>query len=47
MSETDWLGAALTFFIIFFMIVIIIAKIQGQRVIDVLAQFRDLIRGQV
>ena len=44
--ETDWLGIGLTLIIILAIILIIWAKIQGDRVVDVLAQIRDLMRGE-
>jgi hypothetical protein len=47
MSEVDWLGAGLTILIILAIILIIVAKIQGQRIVDVLAQIRDLAKGEI
>ena len=44
--QTDWLGIGLTLIIILAIILIIWAKIQGDRVVDVLAQIRDLMRGE-
>ena len=44
--ETDWLGIGLTLIIILAIILIIWAKIQGDKVVDVLAQIRDLMRGE-
>lgn len=42
----DWFGIGLTLLIILFMILIIIAKVQGDRVIDVLTQFLEFMKGE-
>lgn len=42
---TDWLGISISVLIILMIIFIVIAKIQGERVIDVVGQFIDLIKG--
>lgn len=44
---TDWLGIGISVFILCAIILIVWAKIQGDRVVDVLAQIRDLMKGQV
>ena len=43
---TDWIGIALSLIIILGIIFIVIAKIQGDRVIDVLQQFMEVLRGK-
>jgi len=43
--QTDLLGVGLTFLIILAIIFIVIAKVQGDRVIDVLEQFTDFMKG--
>jgi hypothetical protein len=43
---TDYLGIALSLIIILGIIFIVIAKIQGDRVIDVLTQFLDAMKGK-
>jgi hypothetical protein len=42
---TDWLGIGITVLIILLFFLIVVAKIQGDRVIDVLAQFLDFMKG--
>ena len=42
---TDWLGIGLSIMIVLMIIAIVVAKIQGDRVIDVMAQFLDFVRG--
>lgn len=41
---TDWFGIALAVLIILAIILIVIAKIQGDRVVDVLSQLLDFVR---
>ena len=42
---TDWLGIGISTLIILFIILIVIAKVQGDRVIDVLKQIFGVFRG--
>ena len=42
---TDWLGISIAVLIILAIILIIIAKVQGDRVVDVLGQLLDFIKG--
>jgi hypothetical protein len=41
---TDWLGIGISVLIIFGGILIIIAKVQGDRVVDVMQQFVDFMK---
>jgi len=41
----EWLGVGITIIIILAIILIIIAKVQGDRVVDVLEQFLDFVKG--
>lgn len=41
----DWLGASITLLIILAGILIIIAKVQGDRIVDVLEQFLEFMKG--
>ena len=41
----DWLGIGVAILIILAIILIIIAKVQGDRVVDVLEQFFDFMKG--
>lgn len=43
---TDWVGIGIALLIILTIIVIVIAKIQGDRVVDVLSQMFSLMRGE-
>lgn len=43
---TDWFGIALATLIILAIILIVIAKIQGDRVVDVLAQILSFVKGR-
>jgi len=43
--SADWLGIGLTVLIILAIITIIIAKIQGDRVVDVMEQMLDFVKG--
>lgn len=43
---TDWLGIGLATLIILAIIAIVVAKIQGDRVVDVLYQFLEFMRGK-
>jgi len=43
---TDWLGIGLTVIIILLIFAIVIAKIQGDRVVDVFTQFFEVIKGK-
>lgn len=43
---TDWLGIAMALLIILFIIAIVIAKIQGDRVVDVFSQFLEFMKGK-
>ena len=45
--NTDWLGMGLTVLIILFIILIIWAKVQGDRLIDVLSEIKDFMRGDI
>ena len=45
-ANTDWLGMGISLVIILFIILIVWAKIQGDKVVDVLAQIRDFIEGK-
>lgn len=45
-GQTDWLGILLTLLIILAIIAIIVAKVQGDRVVDVLEQFVDFMKGE-
>lgn len=45
-NQTDWFGILLTLLIILAIIVIVIAKVQGDRFIDVLEQFLDFAKGK-
>lgn len=42
---TDWLGIGIAVLIVLAIILIVIAKIQGDRVVDVLQQFLEFVRG--
>lgn len=44
---TDWLGTGITVAIILFIILIIWAKIQGDNIIDILAEIRDFMKGDI
>lgn len=41
----DWLGIGISLLIILAIILIIIAKVQGDRVVDVMEQFLDFLKG--
>lgn len=41
----DWFGATISLVIIFSLILIVIAKLQGDRVVDVLQQMLDFVKG--
>jgi hypothetical protein len=41
----DWLGTSVSLLIILAIILIVVAKIQGDRVIDVMEQFLDFMKG--
>jgi signal transduction histidine kinase len=41
----DWFGATISLIIIFALILIVVAKLQGDRVVDVLQQMLDFIKG--
>jgi len=41
----DWFGIAVALLIILAIIFIVIAKIQGDRVVDVLQQFLEFVKG--
>ena len=43
---TDWLGISLALLIIIGIILIVIAKVQGDRVVDVVTQFIELVKGK-
>ena len=43
---TDWLGIGISVLIILMIIFIVIAKIQGDRVVDVMSQFLDFMKGK-
>jgi len=43
--ETDWMGIGLSLLIVLAIILIVIAKIQGDRVVDVLTQFLEFVKG--
>ena len=42
---TDWMGIGLSLLIVLAIILIIVAKIQGDRVVDVMQQFLDFMKG--
>lgn len=42
----DWLGVSLSLLIILAIIIIVIAKVQGDRVVDVLSELLAFIRGE-
>lgn len=42
---TDWLGTSITIVIILFIILLIWAKVQGDKLIDILSDIRDFMRG--
>lgn len=42
----DWLGIGLSVLIILGIIIIIVAKVQGDRVVDVLEQIADFVKGR-
>jgi hypothetical protein len=42
---TDWLGMGLALLIVLAIILIIVAKVQGDRVVDVLGQIMDFVKG--
>lgn len=42
----DWIGISITIIIILAIIFIVIAKIQGDRVVDVLGQILDFVKGK-
>ena len=42
----DWLGTSVAILIILAIILIVIAKVQGDRVVDVLEQILDFVRGE-
>lgn len=42
---TDWLGTSITIGIILFILLLIWAKVQGDKVIDILSDIRDFMRG--
>lgn len=42
---TDWVGLGIAVLIILTLIIIIIAKVQGDRVVDVLGQIFELAKG--
>jgi hypothetical protein len=41
----DWVGVSITAFIILAIILIVIAKMQGDKVVDVLGQILDFMKG--
>lgn len=43
-GQTDWLGLGITIIILLFIILIVWAKMQGDKVTDVLSQIRDFIK---
>jgi hypothetical protein len=42
---TDWMGIGLSLIIVLAIIAIVIAKIQGDRVVDVMEQFLEFVKG--
>lgn len=44
--QADWVGISVSVLIILMIFLIIVAKIQGDRVIDVLEQFLDFVKGE-
>jgi hypothetical protein len=46
MMPADWIGIILTAIIVLALIFIVIAKMQGDRVVDVLEQILDFVKGK-
>ena len=42
----DWIGITVTILIISFIMLIVWSKVQGDKITDILAEIRDLLKGE-